>query len=112
MHTQEHRVLVLNSYPDPPPPPPPSPFRNPVSAPADRGPMGLGQYTGLGQYCSSHTASSVFLLSVLPHARLYNYVQWLHLPMQGVTGDAPRPAHVGQQLAVVATVELGQHDVM
>ena len=68
--------------------------------------------TDPGQYCSPHTASSVFLLSVLPHARLYNYVQWVHLPMQGVTGDAPRPAHVGQQLAVVATVELGQHDVM
>ena len=30
----------------------------------DRGPMGLGQYDGLGEYCDHHTASSVFLLLI------------------------------------------------
>ena len=28
----------------------------------DRGPMGLGQYNSLGEYCGPHTASSVFLI--------------------------------------------------
>ena len=28
----------------------------------DCSPMGLGQYNGLGEYCSPHTASSVFLI--------------------------------------------------
>ena len=31
---------------------------------ADHGPMGLGQYNSLGEYCDPHTASSVFLVLV------------------------------------------------
>ena len=31
---------------------------------ADRGPTGLGQYHGLWEYCSPHTASSVFLILI------------------------------------------------
>ena len=31
----------------------------------DRGSMGLGQYNTLGEYCGLHTASSVFLISLL-----------------------------------------------
>ena len=30
----------------------------------DRGPMGLGQYNRLGEYCGPHTASSVFLILI------------------------------------------------
>ena len=30
----------------------------------DRGPIGLGQYKSLGEYCGPHTASSVFLILV------------------------------------------------
>ena len=30
----------------------------------DRGPMGLSQYDGLGEYCGPHTASSVFLILI------------------------------------------------
>ena len=29
--------------------------------------MGLGQYDGHGEYCSPHTASSVFLIVMFPH---------------------------------------------
>ena len=31
----------------------------------DRGPVGLGQYDGPGEYCGPHTAPSVFLILVL-----------------------------------------------
>ena len=34
----------------------------PLGHHTDRGPMGLGQYDGLGEYCGPHTASSVFLI--------------------------------------------------
>ena len=30
----------------------------------DCGPMGLGQYNSLGEYCGPHTASSVFFLVI------------------------------------------------
>ena len=30
-----------------------------------RGPMGVGQYDSLGEYCGPHTASSVFLIIIL-----------------------------------------------
>ena len=31
----------------------------------DCGPMGLGQYHSLGEYCDPHTASSVFLILLI-----------------------------------------------
>ena len=34
----------------------------PLGHPTDRGPVGLGQYDSLGEYCGPHTASSVFLI--------------------------------------------------
>ena len=40
----------------------------PLDHHTDSSPMGLGQYDSLGEYCGSHTASSVFLIS------LYYYV--------------------------------------
>ena len=39
----------------------------------DCGPMGLGQYDGLGEYCGLHTASSVFLMLLF----LDKYIQTL-----------------------------------
>ena len=36
----------------------------PLGHHTDRGPMGLGQYNSLGEYCDPHTASSVFLILV------------------------------------------------
>ena len=34
----------------------------PLGHHTDRGPIGLGQYDSLGEYCNPHTASSVFLI--------------------------------------------------
>ena len=36
----------------------------PLGHHTDRGPVGLGQYDGLREYCGPHTASSVFLMLV------------------------------------------------
>ena len=38
----------------------------------DCGPMGLGQYNSLGEYCGPHTASSVFLILIFPMPHLGN----------------------------------------
>ena len=37
---------------------------HPLAIYIDRGPMGIGQYNSLGEYCGPHTASSVFLILV------------------------------------------------
>ena len=45
-------------------------------------PMGLGQYEGIGEYCSPHTASFVFLMLVLIHFLHFNMVLGkMDLPM-------------------------------
>ena len=43
------------------------PFKDltPLGHYTDRGPMDIGQYNGLSQYCGSHTASSMFLITSL-----------------------------------------------
>ena len=33
------------------------------------GPMGLGQYNSIGEYCGPHTASSVFLISIFTYSQ-------------------------------------------
>ena len=38
----------------------------PIGHHTDCGPMGLGQYNSLEEYCNPHTASSVFLMLILP----------------------------------------------
>ena len=38
--------------------------KTPLGHHTDRGPMGLGQYNSLGEYCGPHTASSVFLILI------------------------------------------------
>ena len=40
----------------------------------DHGPMGLGQSNSLGEYCGPHTASSVFLISLMSHKGFSNHV--------------------------------------
>ena len=37
----------------------------PLGHHTDRGPMGLGQYNSLGEYCGPHTASSEFLILII-----------------------------------------------
>ena len=50
------------------------PFKDltPLGHYTDRGPMDIGQYNGLIQYCGPHTASSMFLITSLIIVH-YNY---------------------------------------
>ena len=49
----------------------------PLSHHTDCGPMGLGQYNSLGEYCGPHTALSVFLILVhiLAHIEMTHFMR-------------------------------------
>ena len=55
----------------------------PLGHNSDRGPMDLGQYDCLGEYCGPHTASSVFLILVFfmvgPMTFLYGRYRYIQL---------------------------------